>query len=56
MKIICCLTFSGLFPSMGYHKASLEFIHCHSWLQLTPIALPLSDWLPTWGEKGIQGF
>ena len=53
MEVSCCLTLSGLFPSTTYHKASLEFINCHSWLKSIPEAFPLSDWLRTWGKKGM---
>ena len=53
MEVSCCLTISGLFSSMTYHKASLEFINCHSWLKSIPEAFPLSDWLRTWGKKGM---
>ena len=53
MKVSCHLSLSGLFPSTSYHKALLDFIHCHSWLKSIPEAFALSDWLRTWGKKGL---
>ena len=50
----CYLTFIGLFPSTTYHRASLTYIHQHTWLQFSPIALPLTDWLRTWRNQGMH--
>lgn len=56
INLSCYIKPLGISPSTTYHRASLAYIQQHNWLQFSPIALPLADWLRTLRKEGTYVF